>query len=168
MTPSLLSIARAVSAVGPIGAYSRRPMLMTILVAAATFGLLPASPAARVIVVLIAVALADVSARIVLDADAGAGTREGEGSVPAGSRPSGSTPCVADRWAGMWVALLPVPDGFTPLVLTTAAYLLLAVRPVWPVSRVAEWQGGRARVADDVLAGLLAGALVTASARLVG
>jgi len=73
--------------------------------------------------------------------------------------------CVIDEAAGQWFALVPVAyighirTAFA-LVLAFALFRFFDIVKPWPISRLERLPGGLGVMADDVLAGLVAGALV--------
>lgn len=76
--------------------------------------------------------------------------------------------CVIDEAAGQWFALVPVAyvgRTYTVLALLFVFVLfrVLDILKPWPISRLERLPGGLGIMADDVLAGLAAGALVAAA-----
>jgi phosphatidylglycerophosphatase A len=78
------------------------------------------------------------------------------------------TECVIDEAAGQWFALVPVAYAgklYTVFALALAFVLFRAldILKPWPISRLERLPGGFGIMADDVLAGLVAGGLVAAA-----
>ena len=74
--------------------------------------------------------------------------------------------CVLDEVAGQWFALLPVAiemrgGDWRPFVLGFIFFRLFDIWKPWPVSAVEKLPGGFGIMMDDVLAGLIAAALLT-------
>jgi phosphatidylglycerophosphatase A len=79
--------------------------------------------------------------------------------------------CVIDEAAGQWLALVPLafwerPFLFKALALALVFLLFRAfdILKPWPLSRLERLPGGLGIMADDAMAGLVAGALVAAGA----
>lgn len=77
--------------------------------------------------------------------------------------------CVIDEFAGQWIAcsfaaMAPAPDGIASfaarLFLAFALFRLFDVAKPWPVSKAETLHGGLGIMADDVVAGLIAGFIV--------
>lgn len=73
--------------------------------------------------------------------------------------------CVLDEVAGQWIALIPVavfgrPDEWQLYVIGFFLFRLFDVAKFWPLSAAEELPGGFGVMADDVLAGLIAAALL--------
>jgi phosphatidylglycerophosphatase A len=68
--------------------------------------------------------------------------------------------CVIDELAGQWIALAFVPPTLASLALGFAFFRYLDIRKLWPVSQAEKLKGGLGIVADDVVAGLMAGLFV--------
>jgi phosphatidylglycerophosphatase A len=78
------------------------------------------------------------------------------------------TECVIDEAAGQWFALVPVAYAgklYTVFALALAFVLFRAfdILKPWPISRLERLPGGLGIMADDVLAGLVAGGLAAAA-----
>ena len=76
------------------------------------------------------------------------------------------TECVLDEVAGQWFALLPIAvemrgGDWRPYVMGFIFFRLFDIWKPWPVSAVEKWPGGFGIMMDDVLAGLIAAALLT-------
>ena len=74
--------------------------------------------------------------------------------------------CVLDEVAGQWFALLPIAlelrgGDWRPYVMGFIFFRLFDIWKPWPVSAVEKWPGGFGIMMDDVLAGLIAAALLT-------
>ncbi len=79
--------------------------------------------------------------------------------------------CVIDEAAGQWLALVPIaflerPYLFNALALALVFLFFRALDDIkpWPISRLERLPGGFGIMADDLMAGLVAGALVAAGA----
>ena len=68
--------------------------------------------------------------------------------------------CVIDELAGQWIALAFVPPTLASFALGFAFFRYLDIRKLWPVSQAEKLNGGLGIVADDVVAGLMAGLFV--------
>jgi phosphatidylglycerophosphatase A len=68
--------------------------------------------------------------------------------------------CVIDELAGQWIALAFVPPTLAGFALAFAFFRYLDIRKLWPVSEAEKLKGGLGIVADDVVAGLIAGLIV--------
>jgi phosphatidylglycerophosphatase A len=76
--------------------------------------------------------------------------------------------CVLDEVAGQWIALLPVafygrPYDWQLYVISFLLFRLFDVGKFWPMSAAEKLPGGLGVMADDVLAGLIAAALLWAT-----
>ena len=70
----------------------------------------------------------------------------------------GSDPSIVtiDELAGQWLALVALPTGLLPLLLSFAFFRLFDIAKPGPVDAVQRLPGGWGIMADDILAGLLA------------
>ena len=68
--------------------------------------------------------------------------------------------CVIDELAGQWLALAFAPLGIAAYALGFALFRALDILKPWPLSAAERLPGGLGVMADDVLAGLLAGLVV--------
>lgn len=68
--------------------------------------------------------------------------------------------CVIDEAAGQWIACAFAPLSVGGYVLVFLLFRLFDVAKPWPVSKMEELEGGTGIVADDVVAGLMAGIVV--------
>jgi phosphatidylglycerophosphatase A len=77
--------------------------------------------------------------------------------------------CVIDEFAGQWIAcsfaaMAPAPDGIASfaarLFVAFALFRLFDIAKPWPVSKAENLRGGLGIMADDVVAGLIAGFVV--------
>ena len=82
--------------------------------------------------------------------------------------------CVLDEVAGQWFALIPVAvemrgGDWRPFVMGFIFFRLFDILKPWPISAVEKLPGGFGIMMDDVLAGLIAAALLygTLAIRLV-
>ncbi len=76
---------------------------------------------------------------------------------------------VVDEFVGQWLALLAAPAGWLPVLLGFALFRLFDIWKPGPVRLLERRLGGAAGVmADDVLAGLLAAAVLHVTLRALG
>lgn len=80
-------------------------------------------------------------------------------------RVSDPSECVLDEVAGQWIALMPVafyarPYDWPLYVIGFFLFRLFDIAKFWPMSAAEELPGGLGVMADDVLAGLIAAALL--------
>ena len=73
--------------------------------------------------------------------------------------------CVLDEVAGQWIALVPIafyarPYDWYLYVIGFFLFRLFDIAKFWPMSSAEELPGGLGVMADDVLAGLIAAALL--------
>jgi phosphatidylglycerophosphatase A len=68
--------------------------------------------------------------------------------------------CVIDELAGQWIALAFVPPTLVSFALGFAFFRALDISKLWPVSQAEKLKGGLGIVADDVVAGSMAGLFV--------
>jgi len=73
--------------------------------------------------------------------------------------------CVLDEVAGQWIALMPVafyarPYDWPLYVIGFFLFRLFDIAKFWPMSAAEDLPGGLGVMADDVLAGLIAAALL--------
>lgn len=68
--------------------------------------------------------------------------------------------CVIDEVAGQWIACAFSPLSLWGFVLAFALFRYFDIRKPWPISRMEKLHGGLGIVADDVVAGAIAGAIV--------
>jgi phosphatidylglycerophosphatase A len=77
--------------------------------------------------------------------------------------------CVIDEFAGQWLAcalaglggyMVGEPVGVAGYVLAFAIFRLFDVAKPWPVNKAEELKGGLGIMADDIVAGLIAGGVV--------
>jgi phosphatidylglycerophosphatase A len=76
--------------------------------------------------------------------------------------------CVLDEVAGQWIALVPIalyarPFDWHLYVIGFFLFRLFDVAKFWPMSAAEELPGGLGVMADDVLAGMIAAALLWAA-----
>ena len=76
--------------------------------------------------------------------------------------------CVLDEVAGQWIALVPIalyarPIDWQLYVVGFFLFRLFDVLKLWPLSAAEQLPGGYGVMADDVLAGLVAAALLWAA-----
>lgn len=105
-------LAAGILTLGPVGQYSRRPGIMAILLLAACFTLVPPPLLSRVALTG-ALVLAVGWARIATTP----GALQGR-------------PAVAERAAGVWGALIPVPETWPGFLAALAGYAALVELPV--------------------------------------
>lgn len=77
--------------------------------------------------------------------------------------------CVIDEFAGQWIACAfaaatPAPDGVASfgarLFLAFVLFRLFDIAKPWPIAKAEQLRGGLGIMADDVVAGLIAGFIV--------
>lgn len=68
--------------------------------------------------------------------------------------------CVVDELAGQWIACAFAPLSFPAFILAFALFRLLDIAKPWPISRLERLAGGLGIMADDLAAGLAAGAII--------
>ncbi len=68
--------------------------------------------------------------------------------------------CVIDEAAGQWLACAFAPLSPAGYVLAFLLFRLFDVAKPWPISKAEQLEGGTGIVADDMLAGLIAGVVV--------
>jgi phosphatidylglycerophosphatase A len=68
--------------------------------------------------------------------------------------------CVIDELAGQWLACAFAPLSLWGFMLAFVAFRLFDMTKLWPVSAAERLKGGVGIVADDIVAGLLAGVVV--------
>jgi phosphatidylglycerophosphatase A len=68
--------------------------------------------------------------------------------------------CVVDELAGQWLACAFAPRGALAYVLAFVLFRALDIAKPWPMSAAEKLPGGAGVMADDTLAGLLAGLMV--------
>lgn len=76
--------------------------------------------------------------------------------------------CVLDEVAGQWIAIIPValysrPLDWRPYALSFLLFRGLDILKLWPLSAAERLPGGLGVMADDVLAGLIAAAVLSAA-----
>ncbi len=67
--------------------------------------------------------------------------------------------CVIDELAGQWIACALAPFSLAGFAVAFVLFRLFDVFKPWPVSRGEKFPGGLGIMADDMIAGLLAGML---------
>ncbi len=70
--------------------------------------------------------------------------------------------CVIDEVAGQWIACAFAPLSFPGFALAFALFRLFDITKLWPISAAEKMRGGLGVMADDVVAGLVAGIIVAA------
>lgn len=75
--------------------------------------------------------------------------------------------CVIDEAAGQWLACAFAPLSPVGYVLAFALFRLFDIAKPWPISAAERLHGGIGIMADDVVAGLVAGVIVFLLARTV-
>jgi phosphatidylglycerophosphatase A len=68
--------------------------------------------------------------------------------------------CVVDELAGQWIACAFAPTTFAGYALAFLLFRLFDIWKPWPIRAVERWHGGIGVMADDVLAALIAGAIL--------
>ena len=72
--------------------------------------------------------------------------------------------CVIDELAGQWLACAFAPLNWQGYALAFVLFRLFDMTKLWPVSAAERMRGGFAIVADDLVAGAMAGAIVLLAA----
>ena len=68
--------------------------------------------------------------------------------------------CVVDELAGQWIACAFAPISFTGFALAFVLFRLFDIWKPWPVRQAEHLHGGLGIMADDVVAALMAGAIL--------
>ena len=74
--------------------------------------------------------------------------------------------CVIDELAGQWIACAFAPVSIPAYVLAFILFRVFDITKLWPVSRAERLHGGVGIMADDVVAALMAGAIIAVLAHL--
>jgi phosphatidylglycerophosphatase A len=74
--------------------------------------------------------------------------------------------CVIDELAGQWLACAFAPLSLPGFALAFVLFRLFDITKPWPVSAAERLNGGLGVVADDMVAGLFAGLIVSAASTL--
>lgn len=74
---------------------------------------------------------------------------------------------VIDEWAGMWIALLMIPNEWKWLGMAFILFRLFDIVKIYPANRFEKLPGGWGIMMDDVVAGLYAGVVTQAAAILL-
>jgi phosphatidylglycerophosphatase A len=74
--------------------------------------------------------------------------------------------CVIDELAGQWIACAFAPVSFTGFALAFVLFRLFDIWKPWPVRQAEHLHGGLGIMLDDVVAALLAGAILVGLARV--
>ncbi|MCA1799290.1 MAG: phosphatidylglycerophosphatase A [Xanthomonadaceae bacterium] len=75
---------------------------------------------------------------------------------------------VWDEFAGVWLALWLAGPGWLAVILAVVAFRVLDIAKPWPVGAAERrWNGGLGVMADDLVAGVLAGAFAALTATLI-
>ena len=64
---------------------------------------------------------------------------------------------VIDEWAGMWIALLMIPNEWVWIGIAFSLFRVFDILKVYPADRFEKFPGGWGIMMDDVVAGLYAG-----------
>ncbi|MBH31613.1 MAG: phosphatidylglycerophosphatase A [Candidatus Marinimicrobia bacterium] len=64
---------------------------------------------------------------------------------------------IIDEWAGMWIALLMIPNEWVWIGIAFALFRMFDILKVYPADRFEKLPGGWGIMMDDVVAGLYAG-----------
>ena len=75
---------------------------------------------------------------------------------------------VVDEVVGQWLAILPVAADPRYYVLAFVLFRLFDIAKPWPCRRLERLHGGMGIMADDVVAGVYAGALTWLAAMILG
>jgi phosphatidylglycerophosphatase A len=68
--------------------------------------------------------------------------------------------CVVDELAGQWIACAFAPVSLPGFALAFVLFRVFDIWKPWPIRAVEHWHGGIGVMADDVLAALIAGAIL--------
>ena len=82
-------------------------------------------------------------------------------------RDSDPSKVVIDEWAGMWIALLMIPNEWVWLGIAFLLFRFFDIIKVYPANRFERLPGGWGIMMDDVVAGLYAGVVTQAAALLL-
>jgi phosphatidylglycerophosphatase A len=74
--------------------------------------------------------------------------------------------CVIDELAGQWIACAFAPVSFTGFALAFVLFRLFDIWKPWPVRQAEHLHGGLGIMLDDVVAALLAGAILVGLAHI--
>lgn len=74
--------------------------------------------------------------------------------------------CVIDELAGQWIACAFAPVSIPAYILAFILFRVFDITKPWPVNRAEKLHGGVGIMADDVVAALMAGAIIAALAHL--
>jgi phosphatidylglycerophosphatase A len=74
--------------------------------------------------------------------------------------------CVIDELAGQWIACAFAPVSIPAYILAFILFRVFDITKLWPVSRAERLHGGVGIMADDVVAALMAGAIIAVLAHL--
>ena len=74
--------------------------------------------------------------------------------------------CVIDELAGQWIACAFAPISIPAYILAFILFRIFDITKLWPVSRAERLHGGLGIMADDVVAALMAGAIIAVLAHL--
>jgi phosphatidylglycerophosphatase A len=74
--------------------------------------------------------------------------------------------CVIDELAGQWIACAFAPLSPVAYLLAFILFRAFDITKIWPVSRAERLHGGLGIMADDVVAALMAGAIIAVPAHL--
>jgi phosphatidylglycerophosphatase A len=74
--------------------------------------------------------------------------------------------CVIDELAGQWIACAFAPVSIVAYILAFILFRVFDITKPWPVNRAERLHGGIGIMADDVVAALMAGAIIAALAHL--
>jgi len=76
-------------------------------------------------------------------------------SVKTGTHDAGAI--IIDEVAGQWIVLLFIPIGFWSCLLAFVLFRLYDITKCWPVNKAEALSGGIGVMADDIVAGIMAG-----------
>lgn len=74
--------------------------------------------------------------------------------------------CVIDELAGQWIACAFAPVSIPAYILAFILFRVFDITKPWPVNRAERLHGGVGIMADDLVAALMAGAIIAALAHL--
>ena len=84
----------------------------------------------------------------------------------ASTRTADPSECVIDEVAGQWITCAFAPVSIPAYVLAFVLFRAFDIAKPWPISRFEALHGGLGIMSDDVVAALIAGAIVAALAHL--
>ena len=68
--------------------------------------------------------------------------------------------CVIDEVAGQWIACAFAPATLLSFLLAFLLFRFFDITKIWPISAAEKFEGGLGIVADDIVAGIIAGLIM--------